>query len=792
MQRPTDDAPAPTATVYRVDDLTIDTARAVVTRNGAELPLPKLSFDLLVALVEAAPRVVSLDELLDTVWAGVVVSPETVAQRAKLLRDVLGDSSRSPRYVVAVRGRGYRLASPVEPLSNAGAPTAAMSADATGSPQALAPARWRPPARVIWLGGLLAIVLVSWLVVMQRREAVVEHVPAPPATPVVEKSVAVLPFASLGQSADGNVLAFGIAEAVLHQLANVPGLVVIARTSSFSLGTPPGDARDIGRRLDVHYLLEGSVQQDAGRLRVTAQLVDTRTGAHVWSIRFDEPRTDIFAVQDGIASQVTRALQVSVQEANAARLASRGTANFDAYLAYLQGRAQLATGRIAEAAQAVASFERAVQLDPTFAAAYASLAHAEVFAAEFSGAKDRTERFARVRKRALELVDKAIALDASCAPAYVERGDLLAYEDLASAEVSYREGLRLRPNDAWAYAGLAAVLFERPSQRTLALQMLERARRLDPLEPAHDVTKAVFVLYDQGDVQEADTLLRNLLQRRPDYVPALVRLGEVAWCCEANSPEAIELLERAIAADPGADWARRLLVRAYLDVGDSASARAVAREARSSNDLVRLPLLVYHDEWHAAADVAYGALDRRLVSPAEELIAALALRRHARLTGQYQRAFAALVALSGITWSSDDVPEVPTRPGVRIAGIGVVDMLQASGNVVHARALRQVLIEQMDAELREPGRQRTWYYFSMSAALALGGERDRAFTWLQQGVDALPLAHDATFILGDPAFDAMRNDPRFHALEQRLQQRRERGRAGVEALRAAGRVPRRG
>jgi DNA-binding winged helix-turn-helix (wHTH) protein len=152
MQRPTDDAPTPTATVYRVDDLTIDTARAVVTRNGAALPLPKLSFDLLVALAEAAPRIVSLDELLDTVWAGVVVSPETVAQRAKLLRDALGDSSRSPRYVVAVRGRGYRLASPVEPLSNAGAPTAAMSADATGvtarpCTRALAPAR---PGDLAW------------------------------------------------------------------------------------------------------------------------------------------------------------------------------------------------------------------------------------------------------------------------------------------------------------------------------------------------------------------------------------------------------------------------------------------------------------------------------------------------------------------------------------------------------------------------------------------------------------------------------------------------------------------
>jgi tetratricopeptide (TPR) repeat protein len=112
--------------------------------------------------------------------------------------------------------------------------------------------------------------------------------------------------------------------------------------------------------------------------------------------------------------------------------------------------------------------------------------------------------------------------------------------------------------------------------------MLEHARRLDPLEPRHDVTKAVFLLYERGDVRGADALLRDVLRRQPLYLPAITRLGEIAWCCDANPSEAIQYLEQAIALDPLAHWPRRPLVRAYLDAGDERAARDVARSAPRS------------------------------------------------------------------------------------------------------------------------------------------------------------------------------------------------------------------
>ncbi|MEY2920036.1 MAG: hypothetical protein RL261_1341, partial [Pseudomonadota bacterium] len=644
--------------------------------------------------------------------------------------------------------------------------------------------------RQSWLVGSSILLLALAAVFLAARQEHPENSMPTAASPVAEPSVAVLPFESLGGSGEVGVLAFGIAEAVLHQLANLKGLVVIARTSSFSLDTGRGDARAIGRSLDVRYLLEGSVQQEGEQLRVTAQLIDTTTGAHVWSIRFDKPRNDVFEVQDEIAAQVVKALQLSVQADSASRIAGQGTTNFDAYLAYLQGRALLATGRIADGEQAIEQFRRSMRLDPAFAAAYVSLADAEVFTAEFDASEDRAARFEDAGRRASGLIEKALALDPAFGPAYVTRGYLLAFSDLDAAESSYRRGLQLRPSDARAYAGLAAVLFEQPAKRDEALRMLDRARRLDPLEPAHDVTKSVFLLYDSGDVSGAETLLSNVLQRLPTYLPAVTRLGELEWCCRADPSAAIEHLERAIALDPRAHWARRPLVRAYLDVGDVRAAEAVIEESTGPKDVLRLPVLVYRGEWEKAGELAYSALDRQLVTPIDERVAVIAIRRHARLTGQYPRAITALDVLSGVTWAADGVPRVPSRPGLRVAVFGLADMLQQSGETLRARALLDEFIAQMGREMRGTGRHETWYYQGMSVALALSGQADRAIDWLQRGVEAKALLHDGACVLeGDPAYDVLRVDPRFQALERQMRDHESRERAELAQARAAGVVP---
>ena len=607
---------------------------------------------------------------------------------------------------------------------------------------------------------------------------------ATPAAVAPARSVAVLPFQSVGDAKDGAVLAFGIAEAVLHQLANLRELEVTARTSSFSLQEKPGDVRAVGRALNVRYLLEGSVQEAGDRLRITAQLIDTVTGAHVWSIRFDKERADIFAVQDEIATQVANALQLSLDADATDRLAGQGTTHVNAYLAYLQGRSLLAKGSVSEAGHAIEQFTEAMQLDPAFAAAYVSLAEAEIFAAEFDATDDRAARFEAALLRAEDLVAKALTLDPKFGPAYLMRGYLEAFSDLAAAEADYRRGLELRPSDAKGYAGLASVLFEQRKQRAEALQMLEHARRLDPLEPGHDVSKAVLLMYDRGDVKGAEALLRNVLQRKPDYLPATMRLGEFMWHT-GDTSEAIKYLEQSMKLDPQAHYARRLLVQAYLDVNDERAAEAVMNEESDVTSIQRLPLAVHRKDWLRAGELAYAAFESGLAGPPDEGIVVFAMRRHARLTRDYQRAIEATEAWSGVTWNDEGMPLLPQRQDIKTSAIGLADLLIASGQVKRAERLLQVIIKQLEDELRAGIRSEIWTFSSMPIALALAGNKSRALDWLERGVAAGVLRGPKE----DPALDSLRGEPRFAVVMRDVRRRMAAERSEVEAMRAAGELP---
>ena len=605
-------------------------------------------------------------------------------------------------------------------------------------------------------------------------------------------TVAVLPFEAIGPTGDGAVLATGIAESVMHQLADLEQLDVISRTSSFAFRDRAEDAREIGRQLEATFLLEGSVQSDRTRLRITTQLIDVRTGADVWSMRFDRSPSDVFAVQDEIALQVTRALEITLDADALERMQGQGTENLDAYLAYVQARTLQAADRVADTQQAIELFERAIEVDPEFDSAYVGLAEARLFMAEYDVTEDRQTRFENALEEGRARVERALALNPRNGDAYVLRGAIDAYEDLGTAEANYRRGLELSPNSSKGYHGLAVVLYETPARRDEALAMLDRARKLDPLQPAYDVTRAVFLLYERGDVRGADDLLADVLRRHPDYQPALARMSEVRIACAGRAAEGIEYAERALALDPLSEEVRRGLLRGYLAVGDVEAAEDVAGSSPHASAVRRIPILLYRREWVQAGEAAYEALARRTVGPRDLGFTITAIRMHARTTRDFDRARHALEAAAGVRWDAAGNPQLPERPGLRDEAIGLVDVLVAMGREADGRRLLGVILERMQREIAG-GRSEFWYRITHAMALALNDDPDAALAMLERAVSSRYALSDGWYHFEtEPAFASLRDDPRFVAMLEAsranaLEQRRE-----LDRRRKDGRVPARG
>ena len=608
------------------------------------------------------------------------------------------------------------------------------------------------------------------------------------------RAIAVLPFENLSTAADGEVLALGIAESVLHQLANLQRLDVISRTSSFALGGRKQDAREIGRQLGARYLLEGSVQSDRTRMRVTTQLIDAETGADVWSMRFDRRPGDIFEVQDEIALQVTQALELSLDAKERDRLTGQGTENLDAYLAFLQGRRLQANDRVVDTRDAIGHFERAIRIDPKFAEAYVRLAAAKLFVAEYEVTDDRTVRFETALDEGRELVERALALDPENGDAYLQRGHLRYYDDLSAAEADYRRGLELSPNSAEGYSGLATVLYEDPARRGEVLVLLEKARKIDPLEPAYDVTKSVFLSYERSDPKAAAKLLHEVLEQHPRYSPALVRLCELETMLLGKHAAAIQHCEQALAVDPLLEEARRLLIKAYLDVEDLTAAQQLAEATRGDTAVPRALIGLYREDWEPAGEASYEALANRTTAPNNVATIFAAIRSYARASGDYARAIEAIETYSGVSWDKAGKPTLSMRDrsGMRDGSIALADMLLQAGEVDRGRALLAEIITTMRREVQVEGRSEFWHLRWHPVALALAGERDASIAMLERSfATGIAASQWWCFVEHEPAFDTLRQDPRFEGLRRKIRAQIAQQRNELERLRREGLVPER-
>lgn len=306
-------------TPLRIGDWHVNPASGRISREGNSVRVEARTMRLLLCLAEHAGAVVSIDELLNQVWSGVIVTPDSVYQAVTSLRRLLGDDPRQPSYIATVPRLGYRMIATVGPWVDAPAATPVDVAAAaeqgpapsgTDAPQA-GPRR-APRLLLAAVAALLIGCLLAYLLLRPQPAPSATAVTAAAATLPNPKSIAVLPFLDLTEGMNEELFADGMTEELIDKLSKVPGLRVPAPTSSFYFKGKQVTVAEVAKSLGVVYVLDGSVRKSGDMLRVAARLVRADDGFVAWSETYDRPLDDKLMVQDDIAGEVAKALKASI------------------------------------------------------------------------------------------------------------------------------------------------------------------------------------------------------------------------------------------------------------------------------------------------------------------------------------------------------------------------------------------------------------------------------------------------------------------------------------------------
>jgi TolB-like protein/DNA-binding winged helix-turn-helix (wHTH) protein/Tfp pilus assembly protein PilF len=545
--------------IYEFADLQLDIGRHKLTRQGQEVPLPKLSFNVLVALVQAAPDMISHDDLIERVWGpNRVVTAENLAQRMMMLRNGIGDDSGHPRYIEGVRGEGYRLVPDV---------TKRESRSGVNAPR-------NPFVRYAVVAVLL---FVAAMIVFSDR---LVDTPSSESLLISQSgtAIAVLPFANFSPDPDNAYYAAGIHEEILNHLAKLKQLQVISRTSSFAYADSTQSIPEIANELSVDAIIEGSVRYANDRIRVTVQLVDGSTDEHLWSETYDRKFDDIFAIESDIAAKVADALRVTYTDDERALVESAPTSSAAAYADYLRGQDALARQYYASGVQynrssevheslpyAQQQYERAIAADPNFALAYAALSMVHID--HYWYGIDRTNER---RQKALAAAQRARELQPDLPEARLAMGTYFyhGYHDYGAAlqELdAVREQLPSNVDLHRVYSGI----FRRTGRWEESLESAAKAIELDPMHVELMWNQSATLLAMRR-FDEAREMIQRAISIAPD-LPNLRALSAYIERFDRGNTEAGYLLSQAppLAGNIRAEqfyWWHGLYTRDY-DIG---------------------------------------------------------------------------------------------------------------------------------------------------------------------------------------------------------------------------------
>jgi adenylate cyclase len=508
------DGERPRAKRLQFDRYVLDPDRGSLLLGDNEVVLRPKTFAVLCHLVENSGRLVSKDELFDAIWPNVAVTDDTLVQSIGELRRAIGDGSA--QLIKTIPRRGYRFEGAV---TDAGAVTkkawgtgtkAALGQGQSGSP----PARGRRDLHRRVLPAAVAVVVgcALWSGIPNAWRPS-ENLPrtevgarGPEAT--ARPAIAILPFLSQSNEPSREYFADGMTQDLITALGHFSDLTVMSWNAVSSYRRASANPGEIAKRLGVRYQVEGNVLQTGDRVRVAAQLV-TSDGRVLWSARFDEPYSDLFALQDKITAQVAGALAIRVTEIERRRVLAKSSADLAAYDYVLRARPALQRPARADLVQARSLLRHAVELDPNYAEAYAALAETYFTSTSMGWTESPSEAV----NRAEELSNKALALDDSNVRAHTILGRIhIFFQRYEQARAEMDRAISLNPNDAHALAGRGnnRMWLGEPEA---AIADLELALRIDPELAAMDRFALSLAYYLKGQYRAAVEQAELNLQR---------------------------------------------------------------------------------------------------------------------------------------------------------------------------------------------------------------------------------------------------------------------------------------
>ena len=488
-------------------DFALDLDRQELRRGESPVHVEPQVFDLLAHLVRNRDRVVSKDELIETIWGGRIISEAALSSRINAARRAVGDSGEEQALIRTMHKRGFRFVADV-----------VVPAVAQGAPMA-APA------------------------------------PPPATAPGGKPSIAVLPFANLNQDPDAEYFSYGLTEDIIRLLARYRWLTVLSRHSTFPFRGRDVDPREIGTALGVRYLVQGGVRRRGSRLRITADLVSADDGSQIWSETFELDLPDIFAIQDEMAQQIAAVIEPELAQVESHNAVRKPPENLDAWDSYQRGLWHLWGYSAPAFAEAEAMFRRAIAMEPELARAHSALAYLSFHQALLNTGAERARWMAQALDSAHQSValderdctthcvvgraqglyrrfptaiaahERSLELNSSFGQGYFAFADTLLWCGRAEESIALAErALELSPRDPhiWAFRNAQALAHLILGESETALEYFRIALR-HPNASYRVASNLVATLGLMGDTEEAALARVDLLRRKPGFSIAQAR-----------------------------------------------------------------------------------------------------------------------------------------------------------------------------------------------------------------------------------------------------------------------------